>query len=303
MLPALEKYEFVQHIGQGGYGNVYVARTIRNRKLVAVKVAQKTKRRPTTSLAREWQIYNMIRNRYQHPHIASAIEFCNLRDHEAIVMEYLPHSLHTSRDSMTRTRVLSLGRHMIDCLEELHSFHIVHGDISVRNFMFSDASHSALKLIDFGVSTTFRDAQSLLSQSFKGTLTYASISMHKSEPPHIHQDIQSVCYVILDLMLGKKELPWKKFVQPLARQNNKKFAAMKQRILDEKEALNIASVCTTMPDAMVDFVSYCLGLPTTSSDTDICDLVDYEYLRKLLLLAEKQQRAINEALNEEIKGV
>lgn len=170
------------------------------------------------------------------------------------------------RKGLTMRNFAAVACAMLDALEHVHSRGIVHGDIKPNNFMFG-RDDGALKLIDFGLATSFRDLATgtpLPERQIghlRGTDRYASIPahMHRSAAPR--DDLESLAYSLAELARGR--LPW----------------ARSDDVLRSKVAWTGAALCAGLPPLLAEFVEYTRALAFEA-------LPDYESWRvKFLSLA------------------
>jgi len=133
--------------------------------LVAVKIlkaeprASPGAREAAAALLREVKIWSNLR----HPAVCSFMGTCVQRGLPAIVLEYLPGSLHdllhkpTSGKHKLRPlgeRVqVQIGREIATGVAYLHSEQLIHRDIKAANVLLDEHLH--VKLADFGISTGF----------------------------------------------------------------------------------------------------------------------------------------------------
>jgi len=109
------------------------------------------------------------------------------------------------KHSSLRNTLLSVYQ-LLDILDGLHhKGQIVHRDIKQENLCFEEK----IRVIDFGT------AESLLhpngepnteNQALEGTLRYMSPGVHKENPLDPYDDLWSMLYMLLEMLMGK--LPW-----------------------------------------------------------------------------------------------
>lgn len=95
----------------------------------------------------------------------------------------------------------------------MHLRGIVHRDLKPENIMMGKLNSSSAYLVDFGVSKLFIEKGKHMYQiyiispfkdkkSFIGTTRYASIAAHKGYEIGRKDDLESLMYVIIYLILG-----------------------------------------------------------------------------------------------------
>lgn len=105
--------------------------------------------------------------------------------------------------------VLAIGRQMLDRLEDLHKENIVHADLKPENVTVGSANQSEIYLIDFGLSQTIKDADTLITpvkiNAVLGTFKFMGIGAHQ-KIVSFKNDIESLAYMMLFFLSGN--VPW-----------------------------------------------------------------------------------------------
>jgi len=112
-------------------------------------------------------------------------------------------------------------REMIRILYQVHEAGILHRDIKPQNFMLRSSSKgSFIYLIDFGLSSVYVDdafrghlPPKPDQEHILGTPKYVSLHVHDGKDASRRDDLISVGYVWLFLLLGGR-LPWDQVVHP-----------------------------------------------------------------------------------------
>ena len=125
-------------------------------------------------------------------------------------------------DSIATTAVVHHWvREMIRILYQVHEAGILHRDIKPQNFMLRSSSKgSFIYLIDFGLSSVYVDdafrghlPPKPDQEHILGTPKYVSLHVHDGKDASRRDDLISVGYVWLFLLLGGR-LPWDQVVHP-----------------------------------------------------------------------------------------
>lgn len=152
----ISDFVFLQIIGHGGFGEVWLANDLRTGKLVAIKelFAEKLVGRNLTSFCREIVTMGRCNNRFVIPFVGFTVE-----KPYTIITEYMPNgSLHPylRKEKINAPPVFS-GTHLtmiaiglIVAIRYLHVQRIVHRDIKAANVLLDH--HFLPKLCDFGIS-------------------------------------------------------------------------------------------------------------------------------------------------------
>ncbi|KAI9245528.1 kinase-like domain-containing protein, partial [Phascolomyces articulosus] len=147
-----------------------------------------------------------------------------------------------------------------------------------HNNKWSSSSSSVrvpkLSVVDFGLATWWRNPvtskpYSQMKKRIKnktGTARYASLNVHRGKIHTRRDDIESLGYLLLDLILGS--LPWTGIQ---ARNSKDGWDRMKE--LKEETVLN--DLCVGLPRGFLRFIEYARSLRFS-------DEPDYDYLRQLM---------------------
>lgn len=96
---------------------------------------------------------------------------------------------------------------MLECIDFLHGCGVIHGDIKGDNFALSATNSKKIMIFDFGLASKIDDT----SESFHGSILYASIATHQFKPVNPKDDIESLGYLLADYY---KSLPWSNIKWP-----------------------------------------------------------------------------------------
>ncbi|CAO3577911.1 unnamed protein product [Absidia cylindrospora] len=135
-------------------------------------------------------------------------------------------------------------------------------------------SYPRLYAVDFGLASYWRDPETGLafsdtkknSQSKTGTARYASINVHRGKSHSRRDDVESLGYILLDLLLGT--LPW---TGVHAKNSKVGWNRMRQLKVDTC----MADLCAGLPQGVLNFVEYPRSLK-------FADQPDYERMRRFL---------------------
>lgn len=153
--PALPGYAFLQHLGSGGYSQVYLYEQDMPRRKVAVKVLNMTglteaTRRQFTAEA------NAMAGLADHPNIVQVFHAALTDDGRPyLVMQYYPQpnlSVRARREQFSVADVLRIGIQIGSAVETAHRNGILHRDIKPPNILTGQFGTPALT--DFGIATT-----------------------------------------------------------------------------------------------------------------------------------------------------
>lgn len=266
-----ERYHIEHKLGQGSFGVVFHGLDTKRNERVAVKLELKT----SSLLAREAQVYKLLRHGVGFPKVRWFGQIMPFYD--VIVMDLLGTNLgdlfNECGNRFSIKTVLMLADQMISRLEYLHNMNILHRDIKPENFVMGVGNtRNTLYLVDFGLSKTFRDVKTNQHMCFRdgksltGTARYASVNTHQGIEATRRDDLESVGYVLVYFLRGF--LPW----QGVARKQSKKHRY--SMIGEMKRTIQFEELCDGCPQEFVEFLRYCRGLEFTERP-------DYAHLRQM----------------------
>ena len=199
------RYELLERIGGGGFGEVWRARRIEVAgeapggtcpATFALKFA--TRPDAVAALKRE----GAIQSRLDHPGIVRIVDQDLAHDPPYVVMEYCPGGNlrgfvgRLDADApRTPLDVREVLRKIAVALGYAHVEGVVHGDLKPENIVFDLEGNP--KITDFGLGTTVSGAEVALSRSLAsvelggGTLAYLAPERHSGAPPTRAGDVWS----------------------------------------------------------------------------------------------------------------
>ena len=154
--------------------------------------------------------------------------------------------------------VLMIADQMLQRIETFHSCDMIHSDIKPENFLFgrhSRNTHNIVHIIDFGLSRKYRDHVThehipcRENRPLVGTARYVSLNTHLGIEQSRRDDLESIGFVLLYLLLGK--LPW----QGLKLSNTK--LDKNYKIKAKKLGLTIELLCKNLPDSFCQYLKEC----------------------------------------------
>ncbi|KAL1681146.1 kinase-like domain-containing protein, partial [Schizophyllum commune] len=197
-----------------------------------------------------------------HPAIPHIYAYGRSQCLEYIALERLGPSIDSSlreggmldmRGGLTMRNLIALTCQMLDAIDHVHSFGLVHCDIKPKNFLFDVNEASGLiKLIDFGLAKRYchptsrvHVAKSVTIHRY-GTVRYNSINMHMHHNPSRRDDMESLAYTAAELLC--KDLPWSK----LDDEDDDVFAS--------KQTWSGPEICADYPSVFGEFIDYTRSL-------------------------------------------
>ncbi|CAD5228992.1 unnamed protein product [Bursaphelenchus okinawaensis] len=272
-----KRYEIVQRIDAGAFGSTYVGEDLmNNRQRVAVKFDTgrpefTRSKRDENHLKYEFEVYKSALYNEGSDTVegyAKVHWFGYQYKHNILVMELLGASVASLFNFCNRKfgwqTILSLAQQMLHRIRHLHYRGFIHRDIKPENFLMGlNQKETTCYLIDFGLARRYRYRNNedrklkhipfKRGRSFIGTAKYASINSHRNVELSRRDDLESLGYVIIEMMNGS--LPWKN----ICRRNQVSKQLTFQRIRVSKEQTNWRDVCPPM----ADFIRYCREMSFT----------------------------------------
>ncbi|CAG9533838.1 unnamed protein product [Cercopithifilaria johnstoni] len=135
----------------------------------------------------------------------------------------------------TIATVLKIALQALNALRDLHSIYFIHRDVKPGNFASGLKNVNILYILDFGLSRQFATYDVTTKAlklrkpreraSFRGTVAYCSINVHKHLEQGRHDDLWSMMYMLIEFIAGR--LPWKGL-------DRKETAVIKQTISNRR---------------------------------------------------------------------
>lgn len=274
----LGDYELLKKLGQGGMGAVYMARHVKLKRVVALKVLLKNRLGNPEALARFEREMEAV-GRLDHPHIVRAMDAREVGGIHFLVMEYVdgldlakvvrrvgPLSI---ADACEVVRQAALG---LQCADENS---LVHRDIKPSNLMLT--SEGQVKVMDLGLAQIHRsetlDGDVTSLDQVMGTPDYISPEQAvQSHGVDIRTDIYSLGCTLYYLLVGRPpydgpeyDTPMKKVaahiyreiprIEGVRRGVSKPVAAILEQMLCKEPGMRLAT-----PTALIAALSpYCGG--------------------------------------------
>ncbi|KAJ3126428.1 hypothetical protein HK098_007561, partial [Nowakowskiella sp. JEL0407] len=255
------QWEIEDKLGEGSFGDVYSAVDITTGALVAIK-REKINGGSISYLENENKLYKELGGNVGVPKIYF---YGEAGQYKVLVMERLGFSLKqwlqwAPGGRLPLRTVVYLTEEMLRRLRYVHSKGIVFRDIKPDQFCVGKSGEDIFSrpityLIDFGLSQKYVDEFGKHVKDFRaqrnrpktGTARYASINVHKGRDHARRDDLESLCYVIIEMAIGK--LPWAG-VQAKSSQDGWR------KVCIAKEDTDTYELCSTLPDAFYNMLEY-----------------------------------------------
>lgn len=213
-----DSFEKLDKIGQGTYSNVYKARDLDSRKIVALKKVRFDNLEPESVrfMAREI----LVLRRLNHPNVVKLEGLVTSRMSCSLylVFEYMEHDLAGLAAcpgiTFTEPQVKCYLHQLISGLEHCHSRGVLHRDIKGSNLLLDNAG--SLKIADFGLATFFHPDQKQPLTSRVVTLWYRPPELLLGATEYgVGVDLWSTGCILAELLAGKPIMPGRTEVEQL----------------------------------------------------------------------------------------
>jgi serine/threonine protein kinase len=200
------KYEVLEKIGEGCFGQIYKGRNIRTGENVAIKVEPIANQ--TKLLKNETKIYQYLAQGQGIPRVKW---FGVDEKNNYMVVTLLGDSLSDvvkKKGTFSLEDVLKIGKQILERLQYVHNMGLIHRDIKPDNFLMG--KDNVIFLIDFGLCKKYlKDdvhTENKKLSKLLGTPAFVSVNIHNLNQPSRRDDLESMVYTMVYLYCGS--LPW-----------------------------------------------------------------------------------------------
>ena len=261
------KYNLIEQIGKGSFGEIYKGINTLTKEIVAIKIEPHVNE--TKLLKNETKIYQYLNNMQGIPQVKwyGADDVNNY-----MVMTYLGISLSSyinKNGVFSFITMKEITRKILKIVKNIHDKGLIHRDIKPDNFLFGSKSIDNIYLIDFGFCKRYIDddgkhIECNINKSPVGTLNYISINIHNGLEASRRDDLESIGYVMLYMLYGNLE--WNELNNYINYRNvNGNIKVKKITIINNDN----------IPILIKEYLSYCNKLKFDEKP-------NYEYLFNLL---------------------
>ena len=268
-------------LGKGGFGHLFLGRSIHENSFIAIKVEEQS---PRSRLAWEYQI---IKELSDGEGIPKVYRLHRGKKHNYLIMQLLGKSLDKLFVDMKKKfsikTVCMIAYQMVQRIEFVHSKGYIHRDVKPGNFLLGkNLDRKKIYIIDFGLSKKYIDKSTNKHIIYKegkgltGTARYVSLNTHYGIEQSRRDDIEGIAYNLIYFAKGK--LPWKGVKTKNKKEKHKK-------IMELKEEYNPDKLCEGLPEEFPTLLKY-------SRKLDFEEKPDYKNIKimfKQLMNANKQQ--------------
>ncbi len=176
----LDNYRLIRLLGQGAFGEVYLAEHIRRKTQVAVKVL-------LTQLSSD-ELHAFLNEarvfRLKHPNIVQVLDFGVEGRTPFIVMAYAPNGTlrqhHPKGTRVPLPTIVSYVKQVASALQYAHDERLIHRDVKPENMLIG--AENQILLSDFGMATIDRSTLSQSEEKMAGTIAYMAPEQIQAHP-------------------------------------------------------------------------------------------------------------------------
>ncbi len=189
---ALGRYQLIQTIGRGTFGDVYLASsqvpsTTGGHQQIVIKILHE-KWAQVPEVVERFRRESMVTQKIEHPHVAHVFEHSQLEDGAPfIAMEYLPgRSLRERLEEgfLDQRQALEILIPICEALAAAHKAGVVHRDLKPENIQIIERNGNSFYpvVLDFGVAKLLDAAEKLtMTGALLGTPVYMSPEQFRGE--------------------------------------------------------------------------------------------------------------------------
>jgi WD40 repeat protein/serine/threonine protein kinase len=193
-------YQFIERLGQGGFGVVYRATQLSVGREVAIKAILPVHAN-TREFIQRFENEAQLVARLEHPHIVPLFDYWRDPDGAYLVMRYLRAG--SLRDRMGRGRlsydeILTVLEHVASALDLAHRSGVVHHDVKPENILLDPDQNAYLS--DFGIA---EESTAIANGGVRGSPAYMAPERIEEQAPSPQMDIYSLGIMLYELLGGE----------------------------------------------------------------------------------------------------
>lgn len=257
----LRGYEFIEKIGEGGFGAVYRARQISVGRDVAIKVVR-PELADDAEFIRRFEAEAELVARLEHPHIVPLYDFWRQPGAAFMVMRLLKRGSLSqylkAHDSVAEPgkqpihaaplRLLPILHQVAQALTAAHRAGVVHRDFKPANILLDEAGNACLA--DFGVAKQLNDdsGRSVFGEVV-GSLAYCAPEQLRGDAVSPATDVYALGLVAFELITGRRPFASTQAANIIAQHLHEVPPKLSEFVPDLPEAINVVVARALEKDA------------------------------------------------------
>lgn len=205
---SINNYILQKKLGEGGMGDVYLARHSKVERTVAIKILHQNLFTNETIRTRFKNEANAL-IKLAHPNIIKIYDYVEQETIACLIMEYfdgitLDDYINKLTGPIPSTKAVRIFSQVLDAVQYAHDRSILHRDIKPGNIMVSRDGNQ-VRIMDFGIAK-LQDAVNLNITHANiqlGTPFYMSPEQVKGLPYSVQSDIYSLGVTLFEMVTGK----------------------------------------------------------------------------------------------------
>lgn len=169
------RYQILAYLGNAAFSKAAKCLDVKENKLVCLKIIENHKDYFDQSLD-EIKVLRFINANgdSEEKHFLKLYDYFYYKEHLFIVTELLKDNLYEFYDYLTKNKIENyftlprlqlITKQILECLDYIHSLHLIHCDLKPENILIKSISDTIVKVIDFGSSSFIHDTLSSYIQS------------------------------------------------------------------------------------------------------------------------------------------
>ncbi|EFO87850.1 hypothetical protein GCK72_018789 [Caenorhabditis remanei] len=199
---SLDDFDVGRPLGKGKFGNVFISREKKTKRIIALKVLFKTQ---LLQLGVSHQLKREIEIQYhlRHPNILTLYGYFHDDKRVFVILDYASRgelfNVLQSQPGHKVSEVIAARfvRQLANALKYCHSKGVIHRDIKPENLLLD--SKLNLKLADFGWSVV---ADHSKRHTLCGTMDYLAPEMVSNQPHDFNVDIWAIGILLFEMLVG-----------------------------------------------------------------------------------------------------
>ncbi|AEI62805.1 protein kinase domain-containing protein [Corallococcus macrosporus] len=217
-VPGWERYQGIRFLGQGGMGQVFLARDLRLHRDVALKFV----RSDTGTDFRRSLLEARAQARVDHERVCQVYEVGEVDGRPYIAMQFIDgQPLHQAADALGIEQKVVLLRDAAEGVQAAHRAGLIHRDIKPSNILVERAEDGRLKpyVMDFGLARDWRELDATATGAMAGTPHYMAPEQARGEVRRLDRraDVYSLGATLYHLLTGQFPIPGDNALEVLSR--------------------------------------------------------------------------------------